>query len=134
MKILRASFFAAHAAFQRKLSDANKLLTIEGIYEEELTQQAATTMEEEFDYATGTAQSQVVNEVTKTFIQEATKKLCDEISSELQELQTLKGRSRATTGGAAIKKKSKKKKNQTKKSPSAPETKNGSKKTKKSKK
>ena len=126
-KILRSSIFAAHTAFQRALSDANKLLTIEGIYEEDLTQTAATAMEEEFDYAAGTAQSQVVNEATKTLIKEATKKLHNEISSELQELQVLKGRSRATTGGATSKKKSKKKT----KTSSAPENGTGSKKTKK---
>ena len=80
-RILRSSIFTAHAAFQANLKAADKKLALAAIFDEKMKEQAATSMEMEFDQAVGPAQTEVVNQATKDMIATENEKLRQELNN-----------------------------------------------------
>ena len=66
--ILWSSIFTAHAAFQDNLKAADKKLELTAIFDEEMREQAATSMDMEFKNEVGPAQNEIVSQATKDII------------------------------------------------------------------
>ena len=102
-EIVTKSIFKAHDIFNATIKNAKHRQSIAGVFDENMKEKAATEMLQEFDTATGPAQTQVINEATQKFIE--TKN--SELATKIERLEGIlkNGKRGANTASAASKKK-----------------------------
>ena len=102
-EIVTKSIFKANDIFNATIKNAKHRQSISGVFDEDMKEKAATEMIQEFDDATGPAQTQVINEATQKLIEAKN----NELATKIERLEGLlkndhRGASKAS---AATKKK-----------------------------
>lgn len=102
-KIFTKSIFKAKRLFQATIDYNRNCMSIAGIFDDNLNDDAAIVMIAEFDNAIGPAQTQVINEATQKFIESKN----EELHTKITKLENLlkKANSGATKASAASPKK-----------------------------
>ena len=102
-EIVTKSIFKANDIFNATIKNAKHRQSIAGVFDEDLKETAATAMIQEFDMATGPAQTQVINEATQKFIENKN----NELATKIERLEGIikNGQRGANKASAASKKK-----------------------------
>ena len=103
-EIVTKSIFKANDIFNATIKHAKHRQSISGVFDEEMKERAATAMIQEFDDATGPAQTQVINEATQKLIEAKN----NELATKIQRLEgILKNDQRGASKASAASKKKK---------------------------